>query len=307
LQTHSSDDVAIRLENVSKQYALDPESPLSLSDFVKRPRSLLHKLRGREPFWALRDVSLDVPRGQVLGVMGGNGQGKSTLLRVMVGLSAPSSGTATIHGRFAALLELGSGFHPRATGRENAYINALFMGLSKREAREKLPEMIKFAGLEAFADQPIRTYSSGMQLRLGFAVAVHTQPEIMLIDEVLSVGDAEFQQKCFDHFATLKDRGVTIVLVSHNMVTLRDFTDRVILIEKGQIARDGDPKTVVREYLAKQVQESPAARRRFGRSLQLRGFLPDEDDAPEAAPGAAPASDADAQQTPAAAADRNAE
>lgn len=303
MQTPSSDE-AIRLDNVSKRYALDPETPLSLSDFVKRPQTLLHKLRGREPFWALRDVSLSVPRGQVLGVMGRNGQGKSTLLRVMVGLSAPSSGTVTIHGRFAALLELGSGFHPRATGRENAYINALFMGLSKREAKEKLPEMIKFAGLEAFADQPIRTYSSGMQLRLGFAVAVHTHPEIILIDEVLAVGDAEFQEKCFDHFATLKERGATIVLVSHNMVTLRDFTDRVILIEQGRIAQDGDPATIVREYLAKQVQESPAARRRFGRSLQLRGFVPDDD---EAASEAAPATGADAQQTPAAATERNAE
>lgn len=305
MQTHSSDEEAIRLEHVSKQYPLDPESPLNASDIIRHPMSFLRRLRAREPFWALRDISLSVKRGEVLGVMGGNGQGKSTLLRVMVGLSTPTTGTVAIHGRFAALLELGSGFHPRATGRENAYINALFMGLSKREAKEKLPEIIEFAGLEAFADQQLRTYSSGMQLRLGFAVAVHTRPEIILIDEVLAVGDADFQQKCFDHFATLKDRGVTIVLVSHNMVTIRDFTDRVILIEKGRITQDGDPKTVVRDYLTKQVRQSPAAQKQFARSLQLRGHLPDED---EATPTDQEATDeSDSQPAPAATTERNTE
>lgn len=274
---HSDTDFAIRLEGVSKRYSLNPDTPLSVSDIVLHPRTLVRQILGREPFWALQDISLDVKRGEVLGVMGANGTGKSTLLRVMVGLSEPTTGTVAINGTFAALMELGAGFHPRATGRENAYINALFMGLSKREAKEKIPEIIEFAGLEAFADQPLRTYSSGMQLRLGFAVAVHTKPQILLIDEVLAVGDAEFQQKCFDHFGTLKERGATIVLVSHNMVVIREFTDRVVLMDKGRLVREGDPKTIVDEYLTRRIRESPIVRRQFARALRMQGIIDDDE------------------------------
>ncbi len=285
MQTHSNADFAIRLEGVSKRYSLNPDTPLSVSDIVLHPRTFARQLFGREPFWALQDISLDVKRGEVLGVIGANGTGKSTLLRVMVGLSQPTTGTVTINGTFAALLELGAGFNQRATGRENAYINALFMGLSKSEAKEKIPEIIEFAGLEAFADQQLRTYSSGMQLRLGFAVAVHTKPQILLIDEVLAVGDAEFQQKCFGHFDALKKRGATIVLVTHNMAVMRDFTDRLVLMEKGRLVSEGDPETLVREYINRRVEASPSVRRRFSRSLALRGIL--DDDADEGEPASA--------------------
>lgn len=269
----SEDDFVVRLEGVSKRYFLNPTRPWRLREVVGRPRALLRQLWPHEPFWALRDVTLGVRRGEVLGVIGPNGSGKSTLLRILVGISPPTTGSVRISGRYAALLELGAGFHPQATGRENAYLNALFMGLTKSEAKAKVPEIIAFSGLEAFADQPMRTYSTGMYLRLGFSVAVHVQPDILLIDEVLAVGDADFQEKCFDHFARLKERSTTIVLVTHNLDILQDFADRVILLERGRVVRDGEPRDVVSYYLEGLVRESPAARRVFLRALQERGLI----------------------------------
>ena len=268
----SDNDFAVHLEGVSKRYYLNPKRPWQLRDLVARPRALLHQLRPREPFWALRDVTLGVRRGEIVGIIGPNGSGKSTLLRILVGISPPTTGTVSIRGRYAALLDLGAGFHPQATGRENAYLNALFMGLPKSEAKEKVPEIIEFSGLQRFADQLMRTYSSGMYLRLGFSVAVHVQPEILVIDEVLAVGDADFQEKCFDHFARLKERSTTIVLVTHSMGTLKDFADRAILLDQGRVVRDGDPAEVVDEYVLSRVQASPVARRVFQRALQERGI-----------------------------------
>lgn len=268
----SNDEFLVRLEGVSKRYYLNPKRPWQLRDLVLRPQALLRQLQPREPFWALRDVTLGVRRGEILGIIGPNGSGKSTLLRVLVGISPPTTGTVSICGRYAALLDLGAGFHPQATGRENAYLNALFMGLPKREAREKVPEIIEFSGLEQFADQPMRTYSSGMYLRLGFSVAVHVRPEILVIDEVLAVGDADFQEKCLDHFARLKERSTTIVLVTHSVAALRDFADRAILLEQGRVVRDGKPAEVVKEYMRSRMQASPAARRVFQRALQERSI-----------------------------------
>jgi len=268
----SDNDFAVHLEGVSKRYYLNPKRPWQLRDLVARPRALLRQLRPREPFWALRDVTLGVRRGEIVGIIGPNGSGKSTLLRILVGISPPTTGTVSIRGRYAALLDLGAGFHPQATGRENAYLNALFMGLPKSEAKEKVPEIIEFSGLQQFADQLMRTYSSGMYLRLGFSVAVHVQPEILVIDEVLAVGDADFQEKCFDHFARLKERSTTIVLVTHSMGTLKDFADRAILLDQGRVVRDGDPAEVVDEYVLSRVQASPVARRVFQRALQERGI-----------------------------------
>jgi ABC-type polysaccharide/polyol phosphate transport system ATPase subunit len=227
----------------------------------------------REAFWALRNVTLEVERGEILGIIGRNGSGKSTLLRVLVGLSPPTTGSVTVNGRVAALLELGSGFHPDVTGRENAYLNAMFMGLPKARARELVPEIIEFSGLAAFADQPVRTYSSGMYLRLAFAVAVHVQPDTLVIDEVIAVGDADFQQKCLDHFAKLKEQRTTIVLVTHNVTTLKEFADRVIYLEHGQIEREGSPDDVVDEYLNRRMEASPAAKRAFKRALEERGLV----------------------------------
>jgi ABC-type polysaccharide/polyol phosphate transport system ATPase subunit len=211
-----------------------------------------------------------VNRGEIVGIIGANGSGKSTLLRVLAGLSPPTTGSVTIHGRYAALLELGSGFHRQATGRENAYLNALFMGLSKSEAKERVPEILEFSGLEQFADQPMRTYSSGMFMRLGFSVAIHVQPEIFLIDEILAVGDAEFQKKCFDHFNKLQQRGTTIIIVSHNVDVLKEFASRVVLLEHGKAVLDGDPVEVTREYIERRKESSPEFKQTFRRALLQR-------------------------------------
>jgi ABC-type polysaccharide/polyol phosphate transport system ATPase subunit len=226
-----------------------------------RPRSLksmlLHPLRfGRqkpEPFWALQGVSLDVRRGESLGVIGANGSGKSTLLRLIAGITRPSAGSIAVRGRVSALLELGAGFHAQISGRENAVLNAVLLGLSIREARERLDEIVAFAELEEFIEEPMRTYSYGMYLRLGFSVAVHVRPEILMVDEVLAVGDAEFQAKCFAHLEGLRAQGVTIVIVSHDLPAVERFTDRVVLLERGRLAAEGPAPEVIERYRAQAV------------------------------------------------------
>jgi ABC-2 type transport system ATP-binding protein/lipopolysaccharide transport system ATP-binding protein len=265
--SNGSSPFAVCLQGVSKRYLLDPQRPWRLKDVVARPRSIVSQLTTKEPFWALRDISLNVKHGEILGIIGHNGSGKSTLLRILAGISPPTEGSVEINGRYGALLELGAGFHPNATGRENAYVNALFMGLSKDEAKAALPSIIEFSELGGFIDQPMRTYSSGMQLRLGFSVAIHVQPDILLVDEVLAVGDADFQEKCFEHFRTLRARNTTIIIVTHNVDTLIDFADRTISLERGRIKREGDPIPVVQDYLNDLRRESPAMERAFQRAL----------------------------------------
>jgi ABC-type polysaccharide/polyol phosphate transport system ATPase subunit len=219
---------------------------------------LLHLPRfisnARRPFVALDNVTLRVRRGESLGIIGPNGSGKSTTLRVMSRITPPTSGTVTVNGRISALLELGSGFHPQISGRENAVLNAVLLGLTLDEARAILPAIIEFSELGEFIDQPMRTYSSGMYFRLGFSVAVHVQPEILLIDEVLAVGDASFQTKCMEHIHKLRREGVTLVLVTHDMLSLPKFCDRGVLIERGHITDEGTPQQVVHNYL-KRVED----------------------------------------------------
>ncbi|MBI5288894.1 MAG: ABC transporter ATP-binding protein [Chloroflexi bacterium] len=258
---------AVQLGDVSKRYLLDPQRPWRLKDVIARPKSLISQLTAKEPFWALRDISLNVKHGEILGIIGHNGSGKSTLLRILAGISPPTLGTVEINGRYGALLELGAGFHPNASGRENAYVNALFMGMSKDEAKAALPSIIEFSELGPFIDQPMRTYSSGMYLRLGFSVAIHVKPDILLVDEVLAVGDADFQEKCFEHFRTLRARNTTIIIVTHNVDTLIDFADRAISLEKGRIKREGAPIEVVQDYMNALRRESPAMERAFQRAL----------------------------------------
>jgi ABC-type polysaccharide/polyol phosphate transport system ATPase subunit len=260
-------EYAIDLEGVSKRYFLDPQRPWKLKDLATKPMALLGQLRAKEPFWALRDISIKVRHGEILGVIGPNGSGKSSLLRILAGISPPTTGTVAIDGRYGALLDLGAGFHPNATGRQNAYVNALFMGLSKSEAKEKMQSIIDFAELGQFIDQPMRTYSSGMYLRLGFSVAIHVRPDILIVDEVLAVGDANFQEKCFNHFRTLKERGTTIVIVTHIVETLMDFADRVIMLEKGHIKLDGPPVEVVSAYLNHLRETSPSMERAYQRAM----------------------------------------
>ena len=204
-----------------------------------------------EEFWALRDISVTIPKGSTYGFIGHNGSGKSTLLRLMAGIHPPTSGTVTTEGRISALLELGAGFHPELSGRENVYLNGSILGLTRREVNSVLGEIVEFSGLEDFIDSPVKHYSSGMYVRLGFAVAVHVNPEILMIDEVIAVGDEEFQRRCFDYIYRLRREGVTIVMVSHGAPLMEQMCDEVAWLEHGHLMAKGDPSEVVRKYLEK--------------------------------------------------------
>ena len=204
--------------------------------------------RKASTFWALRNISLQVPRGASLGVIGRNGAGKSTLLKLLVGITAPTRGTIVIEGRTAALIEVGSGFHPELTGRENAFLSGAILGMRRREIAAKLDRIIAFAGVERFIDTPVKWYSSGMYVRLGFAIAAHMEPDVLLVDEVLAVGDAEFQVKCLQRIQDLKRQGTTILLISHDLSAVERLCDRAILLEGGEIAESGAPSDVVAAY-----------------------------------------------------------
>jgi lipopolysaccharide transport system ATP-binding protein len=202
-----------------------------------------------EEIWALRDVSFDVPEGQVLGIIGKNGAGKSTLLKILTRITTPTSGYVEIKGRVGSLLEVGTGFHPELTGRENVFLNGSVLGMKRQEIQRKYDEIVEFSGVEQFIDTPVKRYSSGMSVRLAFAVAAHLEPEILLIDEVLAVGDAEFQRKCLGRMEDLSESGRTIVFVSHQMQAVAQLCDRAILIEKGSVVLDGPSSDVVAWYL----------------------------------------------------------
>ncbi|MBE3111492.1 MAG: ABC transporter ATP-binding protein [Acidobacteria bacterium] len=246
-----SDDTVISLEGISKRYYLRSQRPEDIKTTVLHLPSFLRRDSNRKAFWALDDVSFTVKRGESMGVVGPNGSGKSTLLKIMADLARPTRGKIDVNGRISALLELGAGFHPQITGRENAILNAVLLGLTRREADEVLPDIIAFSELGDFIDEPMRTYSSGMYVRLGFSVAVHVHADVLLVDEVLAVGDAEFQQKCFDHIERLRARGVTIVLVSHDLGSVTRFCERAILLHHGQVQVEGKSQPVVHEYLSR--------------------------------------------------------
>jgi len=259
LRTPYNGQEVIALDNISKRYFLYHERARELKTALLHLPTFLKASRTKEPFWALRDISLSVRQGESVGIIGPNGAGKSTLLRIMAHLAPPTQGNLTVRGRVSPLLELGAGFHPQLSGRENAILNAVLLGLSRKEAQGKLPEITEFSELGEFIDQPMRTYSSGMYVRLGFAVAVHVKPEILLVDEVLAVGDAEFQGKCFAHIDRLRREQVTIVLVSHDLESVKRFCDRALLLNHGVISAQGDPQSVVDEYLAQVFGHAGAA------------------------------------------------
>ena len=243
---------AVVVDGVSKRFRLTLDRPLSLKEAWTgmRPGSGRPVRRVRsEPFWALRDVSLEVPRGSLYGLVGRNGSGKSSLLRVMAGIYRPTEGRVAVQGRVSALLELGAGFHPALSGRENIYLNASVLGVPKSQIDDRVDQIIEFAGLEGFIDSPVKIYSSGMYVRLGFAVAVHVDPEVLIIDEVVAVGDEEFQLRCFSHLESLRSQGVTIVLVSHDLGMMRANCDRMAWLNRGLLAAEGDPSDVVNAYL----------------------------------------------------------
>jgi len=232
---------ALEVADVSKKFRLYRERPSSLK------ARLLHSRMRAEDFWALRGVSFDIPEGSSLGLIGHNGSGKTTLLKIVAGILRPTSGVVRQRGRLAALLELGAGFHPELTGRENVYLNASFLGLSRRETDAAYEGIVAFAELEDFMDNQVKFYSSGMLVRLGFAVAVHVDPEVLLIDEVLAVGDEAFQAKCLDRIGQFQRDGRTIVLVTHALDTVTQICDRAVMLHHGEVHAAGAPADVVRE------------------------------------------------------------
>ena len=211
-----------------------------------------------EEIWALNDISFDVAQGEVLGVIGRNGAGKSTLLKVLTRITTPTTGRATIRGRVGSLLEVGTGFHPELTGRENVFLNGAILGMKRREIDRKFAEIVEFAGVEQFIDTPVKRYSSGMYVRLAFAVAAHLEPEILLVDEVLAVGDAEFQRRCLGRMEEIGGTGRTVLFVSHNMQAVAQLCDRVILLEGGGIVLDGPSTEVVAQYLQRVTARRPS-------------------------------------------------
>ena len=245
--------VAIDVKNICKQYRLgeflqgDTMLREALVNFVRNARG--RSRREIESIWALRDISFRIDQGEVVGLVGRNGAGKSTLLKVLSRITYPTSGGFDVHGRLAAMLEVGTGFHEELTGRENIYMNGSIMGMKRDEITAKIDQIVAFAGVDAFIDTPIKRYSSGMRLRLGFAVAAHLEPDILLVDEVLAVGDAEFQKKCLQTMDDLRGGGRTVIFVSHNMAAVENLCQRVIWIDKGQVRMDGPAEEVVRAYM----------------------------------------------------------
>lgn len=234
---------AVRVENISKTFRLYHERAYSLKERIvnrRRPRF--------EEFWALRDVSLDIATGETAGLIGPNGSGKTTLLKLVAGIIRPTEGRIETRGRIASLLELGAGFHPDLTGRENVYLNASILGLSRKETDRYFDDIVAFAELEPFIDTQVRHYSSGMYIRLGFAVAVHVDPEILIVDEVLAVGDEAFQRKCLDRIRRFQSEGRSIVFVTHAVDIVRQICNRAFFLSKGRLEAQGAPGDVIREF-----------------------------------------------------------
>ena len=268
-----SSDTVISVENLSKKYLIGHESARGQESFremvgrgIRRlGRTAIDMARGEqilqgdqiEEFWALKDISFEVKRGEVMGVIGRNGAGKSTLLKVLSRITEPSSGRVHIRGRVASLLEVGTGFHQDLTGRENIFLNGAILGMSRAEIRAKFDEIVDFAEVERFLDTPVKRYSSGMYVRLAFAVAAHLEPEILIIDEVLAVGDLVFQKKCLGKMQSVANSGRTVLFVSHNMQTVSALTNQTILLANGTSVAVGPTNAIVERYLADNVVNQP--------------------------------------------------
>ncbi|MDO8108551.1 ABC transporter ATP-binding protein [Isoptericola sp. b441] len=237
-------NAAVSVEGVSKRFRVYHERNQTLKSAIMRRRRAVY-----EDFWALRDVSFEIPAGRTFALVGDNGSGKSTLLKTLAQILYPDEGTVRVNGRVAALLEVGSGFHPELSGRENVYLNGSILGMTRTEIERKFDDIVGFSGVEDFIDQPVKNYSSGMYVRLGFSVAINVDPEILLVDEVLAVGDAAFQDKCAEKFADFRREGRTVVVVSHSMPSLRAMADQVAWLDHGSLVRTGDAGTVLEEYL----------------------------------------------------------
>ena len=240
---------AIELTNATKIYRRYGGRHFATLKSALLQRSILRDLRPSETFPALTDVSFAVPKGSTFGVVGRNGSGKSTTLKLVAGITKPTSGRVSVTGRISALIELGAGFHPEISGRENVFINGIMLGLTKREIQRRFDEIVEFAELQEFIDAPVKTYSSGMYMRLGFAVAIHVDPDVLLIDEVLAVGDEGFTHKCLDKFGEFRRRGKTILLVTHSLGLVERFCDEAVWLDEGRKKAEGDPKRVIGAYV----------------------------------------------------------
>ncbi len=240
---------AVRCDRVSKQYTLHHERPRSFQElFLSLLRS--ERVSSKEKFWVLHDVSFEAEPGEMIGIVGDNGAGKSTLLKLLSRIVEPTSGQIELNGRVGALLELGTGFHPDLTGRENVYLNGSILGFKKVEMARIFDDIVGFSELERFIDVPVKHYSSGMYMRLGFSVAIHLQPDILLVDEVLAVGDQAFQARCLDRINEMKRQGITIILVTHNLREVQRMCDRAIWLDEGQIQAQGDVLDVIDRYVS---------------------------------------------------------
>src|SRR5882762_1331825 len=240
---------AIELADVSKIYRRYGGRQFATLKSALLQRSVLRDLQPRDTFPALKNVSFKVAKGSTFGVMGRNGSGKSTALKLVAGITKPTSGSVRVEGRISALIELGAGFHPEISGRENVFINGIMLGLTKRQITARFDEIVEFAEMKEFIDAPVKTYSSGMYMRLGFAVAIHVDPDVLLVDEVLAVGDEGFTHKCLDKFAEFKRRGKTILLVTHSLGMVERFCDEALWLDAGRIKGSGDPKRIVGAYI----------------------------------------------------------
>ncbi|MBI5649277.1 MAG: ABC transporter ATP-binding protein [Chloroflexi bacterium] len=263
-------DLALRVENLGKQYRIGAAQKrhstlrdaisdfrFQISDLLRFNRkSEIENRKSQDTIWALKDVSFDVKRGEVVGIIGRNGAGKSTLLKILSSITKPTEGRVTLNGRVGSLLEVGTGFHAELTGRENIFLNGAILGMGKREIERKFDEMVAFAEVEKFIDTPVKHYSSGMYVRLAFAVAAHLEPEILVVDEVLAVGDAQFQKKCLGKMGDVAKEGRTVLFVSHNMQAVTSLCTRGIQLAEGKLTRDSDALMAVREYMMTSASES---------------------------------------------------
>ena len=251
-------EIAVSVRSVSKRFRLHRgRQVFTVKDlFVRAGRA---RLFGGEQLWALRDASVELARGRMIGIIGSNGSGKSTLLKLIGGMLTPTTGAIAVSGRVSALIELGAGFHPEFTGRENVYVNGILLGLSRTEIRERFEDIVAFAGLDAFIDNPVKTYSSCMYMRLGFAIAVTVDPDIFLIDEVLAVGDEAFQHKCVGKIQEFKARGKTILLVSHDLGSVERLCDEAVWLHDGRVMAHGGTREIIDRYLIHVAQEEARA------------------------------------------------
>ena len=265
-------DTAIHVEHLSKRYRIGLKEEMqetlggAVAEILARPIKNFRRLRQLSKFsrngydsddvmWAVKDVSFDVKRGEVVGIIGPNGAGKSTLLKILSRITDPTEGLARIHGRVASLLEVGTGFHPELTGRDNVYLNGTVLGMTRKEIGRKFDEIVEFSGVEKFIDTPVKRYSSGMEVRLAFSVAAHLEPEILIVDEVLAVGDASFQNKCLGKMQSIGEENRSVLLVSHNMAAIRNLCPRTLLVNAGRIIVDGDTNFAIAKYLERDLIE----------------------------------------------------